>query len=233
MWNHRKHLWLKQSAKHLIFFNNNKIITISYKCNLYVVCASKSRLISNCAWRLNWEWEQIGKQTILCLPGRWHIYFDFRSQFIKFSAKFYEIRKTWLPAGNYYLRKFGTENEYIVVCPETGFLQLNSSRKDQFRVEYDKEARQDIFSLYWNNNAVTVTDNNGLKIDVKNVDHRRPPAFEIRSMDQQRSIFGSLMFLYPDKYSSTTHNIVRQDGNNLSIHYRKDQQDLMIQFIEA
>ena len=141
MWNHRKHLWLKQSAKHLIFFNNNKIITISYKCNLYVVCASKSRLISNCAWRLNWEWEQIGKQTILCLPGRWHIYFDFRSQFIKFSAKFYEIRKTWLPAGNYYLRKFGTENEYIVVCPETGFLQLNSSRKDQFRVEYDNRIK--------------------------------------------------------------------------------------------
>ena len=174
----------------------------------------------------NW-WEP----KILCLPDRRHIHLDFRSQFIKFSAKFYEIRKTWLPAGNYYLRKFGTENEYIVVCPETGFLQLNNSRKDQFRVEYAKAQRQDIFSLYWNNIAVT-DQYIGLKIDEKNVDHRPASTFEILSIGQQRSIIlGFVHYWYSGKYFGS--EIVRQDGNNLGVHYRKDQKDLMIQFIEA
>ena len=89
------------------------------------------------------------------------------------------------------------------------------------------EAQQDIFSLYWNNNAVT--DNNGLKIDVKKVDHRPPSIFEIKSMGQQRGVI--LGFWRSDK-------IVRHIGINLyavdpAKYHCKYEKQLRIEFIKA
>ena len=61
------------------------------------------------------------------------------------------------PAGDYYIRKAGTDaNEHLIVCPETGFLQVDSTRRDQFRLEYNDDDSTLSFFVYRKNQSIGI-----------------------------------------------------------------------------
>ena len=71
----------------------------------------------------------------------------------KFSEKVHQLFQTLRPpAGDYYIRKAGTD-EHLIVRPKTGFLQVDSARRDQFRLEYKGDSPLS-FSIYWKNQCI-------------------------------------------------------------------------------